>query len=96
MTWERGREVVERLLDEGEVDLVVPSVELAERLLDDAARHLASARSIAASDPDGAYQLAYDAPRKACPALLAPRGPRATTKSGHVAVLASGKPIAGH
>lgn len=86
MTWQRGKTVVEGLLENGELQVVVPSPELADRLMDDATRHLASARAIAASDPNGAYQLAYDAARKACSALLAPQGLRATTRGGHVAV----------
>ena len=86
MTWSRGRDTVERLLRDGELEQVLASPELAERLMDDADRHLASASAIAASDPNGAYQRADDAARKACAALLAPQGLRATTRGGHVAV----------
>lgn len=86
MSWERGRATVEQLLDNGELDLVNASSDLAGRLMDDAARHIASARLVAATDPNGAYQLAYDAARKACSALLAAQGLRATTRGGHVAV----------
>jgi hypothetical protein len=86
LTWERGRSTVETRIAGGELELVTPSPQLAELLMGDAARHLASARLIAASDPTGAYQLAYDAARKACSALLAAQGLRATTRGGHVAV----------
>lgn len=86
MSWQRGRATIERLLGEGELESVTASPELAERPMDDAVRHLASADAIRASDLNGAYQLAYDAPRKACAALLAPQGLRATTRGGHVAV----------
>lgn len=86
MTWGRERTAVEQLLRDGELQEVQPSPELAERLMEDASRHLASARAIASSDPNGAYQLAYDAARKACAALPAPQGLRATTRGGHVAV----------
>jgi hypothetical protein len=57
---------------------VSPSAELAGRLLDEAERHLASARTVADDDPAGSYQLAHDAARKACAALLAAQGLRAT------------------
>ena len=86
MTWSRGRVTVERLLRDGELEQVVASAELAERLMEDAGRHLVSATAIASSDPNGAYQLAYDAARKACAALLAQQGLRTTTRGGHVAV----------
>lgn len=65
---------------------VVPSGDHADRLMDDAAAHLKSASAIRDVDPAGAYQLAYDAARKACSALLAVQGLRATTRGGHVAV----------
>lgn len=78
MPWKRGRESVERLLEDGEMERVVPSEDLADRLMDDAAAHLESAHSIQDLDPTGAYQLAYDAARKACSALLAVQGLRAT------------------
>ena len=74
MTWSRGRDTVEGLLRDGELEQVLASPELAERLMDEADRHLASASAIAASDPNGAYQRADDAARKACAALLAPQG----------------------
>jgi hypothetical protein len=40
-------------------------------------------------DPTGAYQLAYDAARKACAATLAVQGLRATRAGGHIAVRAA-------
>ena len=86
MPWERGRATIERLLEDGELERVTPSTELAARLMDDASTHLSSADAIMAVDPTGAYQLAYDAARKACSALLALQGLRATTRGGHVAV----------
>jgi hypothetical protein len=86
MTWERGRPKVEEPLGNSELELVAPSPELAGRLMEDAGKHLVSARLIGGADPNGAYQLAYDAARKACAALLAVQGLRATTRGGHVAV----------
>ena len=86
MSWQRGRDTIEGLLDNVEMERVVPSDELADRLMGDASAHLESARAIRDVDPTGAYQLAYDAARKACNALLAVQGLRATTRGGHVAV----------
>jgi hypothetical protein len=82
----QGQEAVGRLLGTGALERVTASDTLAGRLMGEAAAHLASARAIADADPTGAYQLAYDAARKACSALLAAEGLRATSQGGHVAV----------
>jgi hypothetical protein len=71
---------------------VQPATPVADRLLADAAAHVAlGQRGIddQADPPDaaGALQLAYDAARKASAALLAAQGLRATTRGGHIAVL---------
>jgi len=60
---------------------------VARRLLEDAARHLATA-AMAASGEDlsGAYQLAYDAFRKSAASLLAVQGLRVTSRGGHIAI----------
>jgi hypothetical protein len=86
VTWNRGKARVEELLRDGELATVPPSETLARRLIDESVRHLASANAIADTDATGCYQLAYDAARKACSALLAEQGLRATTRGGHVAV----------
>lgn len=86
MTWARGREVIDRLLDDGELERLAPNRAIADRLLGEAAMHIASARVIASSDAAGAYQLCYDAARKAALALLATQGLRATSRGGHIAV----------
>lgn len=86
MSWERGRETVEQLLAADELESVRQSDRLADRLMADAVTHLESAQAIRDVDPTGAYQLAYDSARKACSALLAIQGLRATTRGGHVAV----------
>lgn len=82
----RGADVIRALLKEGDLDQVVPSVELANRLLSEAQANLASAHAVHAVDPGGAIQLAYDAARKAATSLLAAQGLRPTTAGGHVAV----------
>jgi uncharacterized protein (UPF0332 family) len=87
MSWARGREEVRRLIEDGEVELVEASVDVAERLLRDAEAHVRLASLGVEEDPAGALQLSYDAARKASTALLAVQGLRATTRGGHVAVI---------
>jgi hypothetical protein len=84
--WQRGRLAVERMLESGELEAVEPSSPTAERLLAAATAHIALARKGLDEDPEGAFQLGYDAARKSCAALLALQGLRATTHGGHVAV----------
>lgn len=86
MTWDRGKERIQKLIDDGELQLVEPSDELARFLIGEAAGHINSAKEIASKDFTGAYQLAYDGARKACASLLAPQGLRATQYGGHVAI----------
>jgi len=86
VTWERGRDRVDELLTGGELEEVTASEALASRLVAEAEKHLAAAEQVVAIDETGAYQLAYDGARKACAALLAQQGLRATTRGGHLAV----------
>lgn len=87
MSWEPGRDEIERLVRAGEFDQVAPDPQVAVRLLADAERHLATAASAETSgDLAGAYQLAYDALRKSAAAVLAVQGLRSTVRGGHVAV----------
>ncbi len=87
MTWSPGRHDVTTLLSKGELELVAPDTDLAVRLLADSARHIETARCAAElADLTGAYQLAYDALRKAAAALLAVQGLRATSRGGHIAI----------
>jgi hypothetical protein len=87
VTWERGRTDVERLIREGGLERVEPSSDVAARLMTEAEAHLRLSKKGVDDDPAGALQLAYDAARKACAALLAVQGLRATTQSGHKALL---------
>lgn len=86
MSWKRGKDDIEALLRNGELERAQPSTSLGERMLAEAEGHLRSARLLVESDPIAAYSLAYDAARKASAALLAPQGLRATSRGGHVAV----------
>ncbi|MEI2779098.1 MAG: HEPN domain-containing protein [Tetrasphaera sp.] len=87
MTWAVGRDKVSELLTSGELDTVPTDLNLAGRLLAEAAKHVGSARRAQEhGDLTGAYQLAYDALRKAAAALLAAQGLRATSRGGHIAI----------
>lgn len=87
MTWERGRDAVARLVDAGDLERVAVSDEVARRLLEYAEAHMALAGKGLKLDPAGALHLSYDAARKACAALLAVQGLRATSRGGHVVVI---------
>jgi hypothetical protein len=87
MSWETGSARIQELVDAGELGQVSPDRDLAQRMLGDAQRHLATA-AVAQSTGDlpGAYQLAYDALRKSAASLLAAQGLRPTSRGGHIAV----------
>jgi hypothetical protein len=87
MRWEQGRSVIDALLDSRDLERVPASAEHAVKLIGDAQRHVASARRIADEDPVGAFQLLYDAARKALCAILENQGLRPTSRGGHIAVL---------
>lgn len=86
MKWQQGRAEIDRMLADGELERVQASREHADRLLNQARRHLDSAEATCESDPEGAYGTLYDAGRKALWAILANQGLRPTTKGGHLAV----------
>ena len=86
MRWEQGRVEIDSMLAAGELESVPPSREHADRLLDQARRHLDSAEKTCDSDPEGAYGTLYDAGRKSLWAILANQGLRPTNTGGHLAV----------
>jgi len=87
MTWARGRDDVQRLIDSDEIEHVEASSDVADRLLRDADAHVRLASRGLHDDPAGALQLSYDAARKASAALLAVQGLRSTTRGGHLATI---------
>lgn len=87
MRWVQGRSVVDVMLEKRELERVTPSAEHAAELIAQARRHAASAERIAEDDPAGAFQLLYDAARKALVAILENQGLRPTSRGGHIAVL---------
>lgn len=86
MNWQQGRAQIDTMLADGQLERVQASREHADRLLNQARRHLGSAEATYESDPEGAYGILYDAGRKALWAILANQGLRPTTKGGHLAV----------
>jgi hypothetical protein len=87
MTWQPGRDRIAELLQAAELERVTADRDIAERLLGDASRHLATAAAaVSSGDLSGAYQLAYDAFRKSAAGLLAVQGLRATSRGGHIAI----------
>jgi len=84
--WQQGRELLDGMIARGELERVPASREHADLLMAQARRHLSSTQLIGQTDPAGAYQLLYDAARKALAAVLENQGLRATSRGGHIAV----------
>ena len=78
----------DRLVAAGRIEPVAADDEGAEAALEEAARHADSAESIAANDPNGAYQLAYDGARKAIAAHMRRAGFRVRRGEGAHAITA--------
>lgn len=85
--WNKGSEVIERLLDARHLERVPADVDTVTALIASGHRHVASASATAAEDPEGALALAYDAARKTATALLAHQGLRPTSAGGHIVVV---------
>lgn len=68
--------MIERLVEKRLLERVEADAEMAVELLAEAQRHLSSAERIASTDPNGAYQLLYDAARKALLAHMSAAGLR--------------------
>ena len=82
----QGRAVIEQMLATGDLQQVPASREHADRLLEQARRHVHSTQNAVAADPEGAYALLYEAARKSLTAILASQGLRPTSRGGHLAV----------
>lgn len=85
MKWNQGRAVIERMVAARELQDIPASRDHADRLIEQARKHLKSADSVCESDADGAYALVYDAARKALTAILENQGLRPTSRGGHLA-----------
>lgn len=84
--WEQGRATIDELLARRHLERVPANDEHAGRLLEQARRHVVSARALCYADPELAFTAAYDAARKALTALLAVQGLRPTSAGGHLCV----------
>ncbi len=73
----------------GDLELVDADRERAEAAIEEARKHVESARLIARSDPNGAYQLAYDEARKAVMSAMRSQGIRARKAEGAHAITAA-------
>lgn len=82
MTWQIGQAEIEAMLTAGQLESVSADRALAEELLETSRRHLTSARAVLKSDPEGSFQLAYDAARMALTAHLQNQGLRAKSGEG--------------
>lgn len=84
--WPSGSAAIEQMIGDGRLQQVPPSRRQADSLIEQARIHVAAAESITDLDPAGAYQLTYDAARKALVSVLANQGLRPTRTGGHIAV----------
>jgi hypothetical protein len=79
---------LDRLLAGRGIERVPADAAAAAASVEEATKHLASARAILATDANGAYQLLYDAARKAVAAHMLSRGYRARNVAGARATVA--------
>lgn len=80
--WEDGRDGIDKLLRGGSLELVEPDRVLAESILEAARTDLAAAMAIVGSFPSPAFDVAYDAARKAVVALMECQGLRVRAAAG--------------
>src|ERR687891_1752261 len=85
--WRKGEDTIDALLKRGHLQKVTADSQTADALVATSERHVQSATTLTASDPEAAFSLAYDAARKAATALLTHQGLRPTTAGGHIAVV---------
>lgn len=83
MTWKQGHATITELLAVGHLARISGDAANGDYLLEQGRQRIASAHTIAASDPVGAFELAYDGVRQAAVALLAQQGLRAKLEGGH-------------
>lgn len=83
LRWERGRDIIDGFIQQKAITQVPANRELADEYIRQAEAHLASASTIKASDAVGAFQLTYDAARKALAAILVNQGLRVRGEGGH-------------
>ncbi|NMO53323.1 hypothetical protein HH310_19285 [Actinoplanes sp. TBRC 11911] len=75
MSWQKGADEIQSLIDKGYLEQVPANPDEAAYLIDKARLHLQTARNLAEVDPEIAYDALYAAARKALTAVLPPAGP---------------------
>jgi hypothetical protein len=90
VSWPKGAEVIQELIDHGHLEQVPANPDEAAYLIDKARLHLRTARTLAEVDPEIAYDALYAAARKALTAVLRQQGLRPTREGGHEAVIPPG------
>jgi hypothetical protein len=90
-----ARATIASLISTGEIERVPVDQAVVTNLLRQAGNHLRTAAAGAdANDPEGAFQLAYDACRKTCLALVMATGLRPKGQSAHVTTFDAAAAIA--
>lgn len=64
MSWPRGQDEINAMLDSGELGRITADLDLAKHLIAEARRHVKSAEVLASADPSLAYAALHDAIRK--------------------------------
>lgn len=82
----QGEAEIDVLIAKGQLGEVKADRGLADLMLAEARRHLASSEATTDTDPTGSFALAYDAGRKALASILENQGLRATSSGGHIAI----------
>lgn len=85
--WEQGRTAIDDLLLQRRLERVAPSRDVADLLMSQAHQHLVTAEAAAEHDPTAAFQVTYDAARKALTAILANQGLRPQGEGAHAVLL---------
>ena len=87
MSWDKGCDVIQDLLDRGHLECVPANEAEAEYLLEKARAHLGTAGAVAQTGAEIACDAHYAAARKALTALLVQQGLRPTRAGGHEVVI---------
>lgn len=87
MTWTKGRQEVQNLLDNKHLDRITGDAANGQFLITAAKTRLTSAQTIAPTDAVGAFELAYESVRLSATALRLQQGLRPKSEGGHLAVV---------
>lgn len=91
-----ARATLRDLVGDGLLERVPVDENVVANLVRQAGNHLRSARRDASDDPEGAFQLAYDACRKICLALVLAAGLRPKGDGHHATTFDAASELAAH